>query len=682
MPRSLVVGNGNVLVGYDAGYGVRDVFFPRVGEANHTMGNLCRTGFFVDGRFAWVSDPGWRRQLGYEHDSMVTSVTLRHEALGLTVFFNDYVDMARDWFFRTLSITSDKAVKVGRAFFHYDWYIGGSDIGCTTLYEPAHRAVVSYKGDDYFLAGGQSGDEFGISSWATGKKGGQAEGTWVDAEDGELGRNPIDQGSVDCTIAFDFGPAAPGEARSVAHWLCMGHRLSDVAQFGQDLILLRGEPNYRIRTQTYWHVWSDKDHRKIEEACGDPVRELFRRSVLTARSHVDNRGGIVAACDFDITKFARDTYAYVWPRDGAVVANALDRAGHEDITRQFFGFCQRVLNAEGFFLHKYTPGGHPGSSWHPWVDQWGARVLPIQEDETGLVLWALWEHYRLHKNLDFVTQLYSTLVVPAAQWMASYLDDRTGLVRPSWDLWEERWGVHAFTVAAVWGGLDAARNLAALFGDAASAIAFQRAAKRLREAADQHLYSADLGRFARRLSVDPDGTISVDPVLDSALYGLWRFGMYSPDDERVTQTMTAIQDQLSNKAESGGQARYTDDHYFQAEPNLTVTPGNPWFICTLWLAQWYVATARDESELKRARAIIDWAVDHQLPGGLLSEQVDPHSGQPLSVSPLTWSHAEFVITVDEYMKKLEHVRRTTRTETRKMSRSALGISEPEQSTAS
>ena len=64
MPRSIVLGNGRILVNYDAAYAVRDIYFPRVGQDNQTMGNLCRTGFWVDGRFAWVSDAGWERRLG------------------------------------------------------------------------------------------------------------------------------------------------------------------------------------------------------------------------------------------------------------------------------------------------------------------------------------------------------------------------------------------------------------------------------------------------------------------------------------------------------------------------------------------------------------------------------------------------------------------------------------------
>jgi GH15 family glucan-1,4-alpha-glucosidase len=385
----------------------------------------------------------------------------------------------------------------------------------------------------------------------------------------------------------------------------------------------------------------------------------------------------VAATDYDITKFARDTYAYVWPRDGAIVANALDRAGHEDITRKFFKFCADALVDEGYFLHKYTPSGKIGSSWHPWVDANGNRTLPIQEDETGLVLWALWEHYRVHRNLDFVVELYSTLVLPAADWMISYVDTATGLPLPSWDLWEERWGIHAFTVGAVHGGLQAALNFADLFGDDTAQERLAPALLALRKGTDDYLYRPELNRFARRINFLPDGEVEVDEVLDSAIYGLWRFGMYEPDESRIATTMKAIADELSNKGPCGGQARYANDYYFQVDHDLARTPGNPWFICTLWLAQWYLANARTVRDLKPARDIIDWVIQHQVPGGLLSEQVDPNTGFALSVSPLTWSHAEFVLTVDEYVKRAQKVSpRPRRPAARRRPQRAAGTASP------
>ena len=70
MPRSFVIGNGNLLVGYDANYDVRDLFFPYVGMENQTVGNVCRTGFWIDGKFAWVGDPAWKRQIGYWGDTL------------------------------------------------------------------------------------------------------------------------------------------------------------------------------------------------------------------------------------------------------------------------------------------------------------------------------------------------------------------------------------------------------------------------------------------------------------------------------------------------------------------------------------------------------------------------------------------------------------------------------------
>jgi GH15 family glucan-1,4-alpha-glucosidase len=122
--------------------------------------------------------------------------------------------------------------------------------------------------------------------------------------------------------------------------------------------------------------------------------------------------------------------------------------------------------------------------------------------------------------------------------------------------------------------------------------------------------------------------------------------------------MLAIREQLANQGAAGGFARYSGDYYFRVEQDTRKVPGNPWFMCTLWMAQWLIATAKSPNDLKPARDIINWAVTHQIPGGLLSEQLDPNTGAPLSVSPLTWSHAELIVTVDDYCAKSERLRRT------------------------
>ena len=76
----------------------------------------------------------------------------------------------------------------------------------------------------------------------------------------------------------------------------------------------------------------------------------------------------------------------------------------------------------------------------------------------------------------------------AADFMVRYRDPRTGLPLPSYDLWEERWGVHAFTVATVYAGLKAAHNFAVCFGDRAKADVYIKAAEEVKAGAEQHLY--------------------------------------------------------------------------------------------------------------------------------------------------------------------------------------------------
>jgi len=51
--------------------------------------------------------------------------------------------------------------------------------------------------------------------------------------------------------------------------------------------------------------------------------------------------------------------------------------------------------------------------------------------------------------------------------------------------------------------------------------------------------------------------------------------------------------------------------------------------------------------------LLEWCVKRASASGVLAEQFNPHTGDPISVSPLTWSHATVVIVVMEYLNKLK-----------------------------
>jgi len=654
MPRDIPVGNGSLLVNFDQSYQLRDLYWPHVGQENHTNGHPSRFGVWADGQFRWVSDDAWQRTLDYAHGTLVTQVTLHHPDLALRLVCQDVVDFHEDLYLRRVVVhnEADRERQV-RLLFTQDFHISGHEVGDSAYYEPKRGAVLHYKGQRWFLinmARNEEGDGWalGVDQWAVGIKEAQCkEGAWRDAEDGHLSGNSVAQGSVDSAVALHLTVPARGQATGW-YWIAVGEDFREVTRLNR-AVRQKGPPSFLERTRHYWVLWATKENEEFADL-PHPVCDLYRRSLLVLRTQIDNDGAIIAANDFDIAQFGRDTYSYMWPRDGALVASALIDAGYSEVTRRFFDFCHRVITNEGYLLHKYNPDGSLASSWHAWYRD-GNKELPVQEDETALVLWALWRHFERFRDIEFIKLHYRGLICRAADWLAAYRDRDSGLPLPSWDLWEERRGVLAWTVSATWGGLQAAANFAEAFGEDDLAATYRRAAGEIRAGAEAHLWRSDLGRFARMINTREDGNWDVDPTIDASLFGLWYFGLFAPDDARIVATMQAVRERLWVKTEVGGVARYENDYYHQISQDIENVPGNPWFICTLWLAQWHIATAQTVDDLQPALDILDWVEAHALPSGVMAEQVHPYTNEPLSVSPLTWSHATLVATVQEYLAK-------------------------------
>ncbi len=648
MPREIVLGNGNMLVNFDSFLNMRDFYFPYVGMENHISGYKNRLGVWVEGLFSWLEEPGWCRKSGYKDESLVSDVTAVNMELGIEILINDAVHYRENIYLKRIVIRNRQSrQREVRLFFNHDFSIGGSDVGDTALYDPSTGAVYHYKRDYYFLFNGKAARD-GIYQYTTGiKRFGHQEGTWRDAEDGCLTGNPVAQGSVDSTVSFRL-VLPPGQEATLYYWIIAGRSFDEVGKVNS--LVLEQTPALLLKeTESCWRNWVNRFERDFAGLSPEVVK-LFKTSLLIVRTQVDNRGAILAANDTDIMLTNRDHYSYLWPRDGALVANVLDQAGYPEITVPFYYFCEKALAEGGFLWPKYNPDGTVGSSWHPWVKDGNAQ-LPVQEDETALVLWALWKFYERNKNFELVKSVYETLVKKAANFLACYRDPATGLPLESYDLWEERRGVFTFTVAAVYGGLRAAANCARLLGDDHNAQKWEQAAREVREGLLEHLYSEELGRFLRGVYYGPEGEAIKDFTLESSLYGVFEFGILPAGDRRVVRTMQAVREGLWVKTKVGGVARYTNDYYFQRSCDIENVPGNPWFICTLWVAGWYIAAAKTPAELEEAGRLLEWAAGHSMKSGVLPEQLQPYTGEPLSVAPLTWSHATFILTVLNYLEK-------------------------------
>lgn len=168
----------------------------------------------------------------------------------------------------------------------------------------------------------------------------------------------------------------------------------------------------------------------------------------------------------------------------------------------------------------------------------------------------------------------------------------------------------------------------------------------MRDAILTHLYDNQLKRFIRGFS--PNG--HSDITLDSSLSFLFLSETFDAQDKRVSETMNILEQKLWSNKSVGGMARYENDEYYRVSKEIQ---GNPWVICTLWLARWYIAKATSRNDLNKALYLLGWVVKNASPSGILGEQIDPFTGNFTSVSPLSWSHAEFVITASEYAEKFK-----------------------------
>lgn len=642
MARSLVMGNGRIAVAMDANMSVRDFFYPQVGLENHVIGHDLKMGVWVDGRFSWLGR-GWDITMKYLPDTLVGRCQAKHDDMAVQIETDDAVHQFLNVLMRKVTVrnTARHARKV-RLFFANDFHVYGDAVGDTVMHEPSHNRLIHYKRQRYFLINGITSQQRGIDQYATGRKEAfNMVGTWKDAEDGVLGGNQIAQGSVDSVVSFEVEVKAQS-SEIVYFWIACGKDLKEVDQL-DDKVRAAGLEQLILETENYWSAWVNKGAVNLG-LLPRPVARMFKNSLMIMRIHVDNTGAVIASLDSDILQFSRDTYSYVWPRDGAITAMAFDCAGFREVSRLFFQFCDKTVGEGGFFYHKYSPDGSVGSSWLAAGDGKSHVQLPIQEDETALVLLALWKHFQKYRDLEFISSVYQNLVVKAADFMLGFIDRESGLPSPSFDLWEERTGTFTWTVATVCAALTAAAEFAKVFYDSERQNTLSRAAGVMKAALARYLYDTRQGSFIKGISADG----LEDSALDSSEAAIFLYHVFDANDDIVRGTMERLSEKLWVGWGSGGMARYEHDDYLRASDG---TPGNPWFVSTLWLARWHMAKARNLEELQKGMDLLVWVTDHAQPSGMLAEQINPENGTPVSVSPLVWSHAEFVTAVCEYIEK-------------------------------
>jgi GH15 family glucan-1,4-alpha-glucosidase len=641
MARPIVLSNGELHVGINKFGLVHDFYFPYVGLENHAAGQSLRhhVGIWVDGNISWLDEDGWQFTFRYPHRALIGHCIAKNDQLGVLIEFDDFVDANISAFMRNIHVVNlrDHPREI-RLFMHQAFVIGDSRSNTDTAqYLPESNAILHYRGRRAFIVSGVTDKDdkpfdqhtvglFGIEGY---------EGTYRDADDGDLSFSNVEHGRVDSTIRFKLDIDAHSSQR-VHYWVAAGTSMREALyihrQIREDGLLKRLH-----QTADWWNQWLGPAVQAAQKVTPEH-QENFIRSVMIMKSQIDKRGAVIASTDTSILHYSRDAYAYCWPRDGAYVLWPLIRMGYVDEPRRFFEFCRRGLHPSGYLMHKYRADGALGSSWHPYIHAGGISAPPIQEDETALVLFVFAQFYHLHPDARLLNEFYHTMITPMANFMAGYIDETTGLPKPSYDLWEEVFLTTTYTTAVVHAALLAAADLAEIAKDPDSAVKWRSAADDIMTAAHKQLYNTDRKAFYKGL-ISKDGQIEYNATLDlSSVFGAFMFGLFPVGSDELKSSVETMSNAFGVQNGVIGLPRYENDHYNRVSPTV---PGNWWIISTLWWAQYYL----ENNQLDTAMSSLDWVAQHTDSTGILPEQVSPLDNSFVSVAPLTWSHAEYVATL-------------------------------------
>ena len=350
------------------------------------------------------------------------------------------------------------------------------------------------------------------------------------------------------------------------------------------------------------------------------IERLMETSTRVILSCALQNGAIVAAnCSKEYFPKEAAHYTYVWPRDASFACVAADILGIKNIQEKFFDWC--MSRAEGFqknglFYEKYFVNGPKAAT-------------RFQPDQTGTMLWTIWHHFKADLN---DASKYGSFVRKAANGICDkWVEDHFTVVTN--DLWEERLTFpdleenFTYSLAACIKGLECANAI--LPNKKWSEVANQ-----MRRRLENH-YERYFFRSYGKLS---------DKRIDASLLGLiYPFQIFLPNDSRIIATVGEIEKRL---VINGGLHRYEHDEYdgWMYETGYRRKGAGAWPLLNFWMSIYYARLKDREKAFQYYNWVLD-KVDRSIPEQIFENDIQ------VSVSPLCWSHAMFVIA----SKELEYI---------------------------
>jgi GH15 family glucan-1,4-alpha-glucosidase len=380
-------------------------------------------------------------------------------------------------------------------------------------------------------------------------------------------------------------------------------------------------------TSEAWRSWG-RDHQRYM----GPYAEFVGLSgrILQALTYRPT-GAMIAAPTTSLPETVGGSrnwdYRYAWVRDASFTLDALWVAACPDEEQDFFRFLTTAassVHVRRRLQIMFGIGGERDLSERtlPWLAGWrGSSPVrvgngawsQVQNDVYGELLAVA---HRLQDQLGEMDEAESRFFATLADVAAEVWRE------PDQGIWEMRGEPrhHLYSKLMCWVALDRAAEMAEILGVPERVPDWSAAKTEVRDVILSRGWNDDVGAFTQSFDSETlDASALVIPIV----------GFLPGTDPRVLQTIEAIERDLTD--DSGLVFRYRGDDGLEGEDGM-------FLLCTFWLAEAHALAGHPD----KAREVFERALACANDLGLMSEEIDPHTGAAIGNFPQAFSHMGLV----------------------------------------
>ena len=462
--------------------------------------------------------------------------------------------------------------------------------------------------------------------------------------------------SDNSAISYDLGTLKPGEKREFTLIMYFKYDDGNILDVSEKIDKLRKINVDREieKVDKYWNKYLEEHNKlKIKKDGSEFNKKLinvYYRTILFMPLLVNEKtGAITASLEVDEERDKCGKYAYCWPRDSIIILHYLDYLGFSDLTEKFYSvFLKNTQGKNGMWEQRFYSDGRLAPCWG------------YQVDETAIVVWEAYEHYKAmekitgKKNKKFLKDNLKMLEL-ATKFLEKYTnyilgkEEKEDLVRielekkynykerdeiykhPSYDIWEENEGVHLYSLASIFGAFS---SMIKIYDELAEYFTNNRLKQDdiILNKARYESYLREIKEYILENLVDKERKVllrnKTDRLTDISILGtVIPFGVFKPEEKIIKNTVEQIN--MTIRTYLGGYLRFQEDRY--------IGGNNPWIIATAWMGMYYKKIKDKENMDKCLKFIVNSAT----PLGLLPEQANSDLNQTWVIG-LGWSHAMFI----------------------------------------